>query len=243
MTRHMRNDLLFAKFKILFLFLTCTPVFVLSQVNHEVGIYSCLFEEFSFDKRIQKTLVPLLADIGRYQSSTNPDQFWRARPISIGMYYRRLSQKQYSISFSGHYYRGGAISIGVAGASSHNEHGLFGVEIGRPLKTFLNNRLSIIGVTRATFRIGKDTYSMNYNNVWMDLRPYRRLIDLAGSVGINARYQTPFRVSIFVEAAYTRWLFLYSNIFNRTDLNNGYYPLKPWNQVEMRFGLGYNFKT
>ncbi len=236
---HIQNASLFNKSWVI-LALVLLPIQVLAQRSHFVGVYGSLFEEFSFDPRISKTLIPLFADIGTYQDSDDPTKTWRTSPLTVGLSYNTFNAKGKGFGSSFNYYFASTGSIGVRGGSLRNEHVILAASIYQVLKATPKGRIELTGYLRPTFRYGKDTYWINYGGFPLaDLFPYRRLFDFGLGGGMMLNCHLPLGFTMFAELGLTQWVFLYSNIFDREGLNYGYYPLKPWHQLDFRAGLGY----
>lgn len=230
------------RFVLLFAFLSLLNSVSAQRRNTVLFSYS-LYEEFSFSKQIQPTLNPDFTDISKVRwtgpDGTRYEELSRPHSGQISYLREAKTKTKYFASFAGYYSYPGAGDIRRSGQSMMNWHLSISGGLQKPLWSSARGKLQMDGYARGTIRYGKDTYWMNYIG-WVDIFPYRKLRDLGASAGINLLWYLPYNFVLSAEAGLTKWVFLYSNVFQRDELDI-YYPLKPGNQLDMKVGLGFTF--
>lgn len=217
----------------LLLFFVCRQTNAQRKNNFFIG-YS-VYEEFSTDRRVSATLNPDFADIGKpQQGSTKKFSI----PYSIFFQYQRLTERRldYTVFFSWYFHT--TNRTGITGASYRKDHISLAANIGHPFAILLKNHLVLRWYSGGVTRYGMDYYWINQMS---DLSPYRKLIDLGIQSGIMMNIYLPLGFTFNASIGFTKWFFLHSNVFQRSELNYGYHPLKPGNQLDMSLGIGYTF--
>lgn len=215
---------------------------VAQRVN-TISVFYPLYEEFSYNPAIDATLTPGFTDLHVTSMKQLGSNLLNRRfdPLTLGFSVVRQTKAASFWRASYHYYSATPGSRDrKPGQSMRIHQHLFAVDRQSKLWSSANQKIALNALVQGVFRLGKDTYWLNYIG-WVDIFPYRTLRDFGLTVGLVGTVYPVSRIALSAECGYTRWLYLYSNFNERRLLSGGYYPLKPWNQLDMKVSLGFTF--
>lgn len=207
--------------------------------KNTVSIFYSVQEEFHFKTTSQKANGPAFGNIAHY----NGTYHW---PFAVGVSFKRRTRQgfQWRIGWTPMYtfsHRNmGNYTFVPVGSRVGATYTLVDIAFIAPL---LGNEKTgrLQALLLGNLRSGRDYVQPAAPVlIWSESCHCRRLTDAGTGVGLNYTYNTPRGVSVSLDMAYKRWLYL-SNHHAPAEMPFSRYYALPQNAVDIRFSVGYSF--